>query len=201
MYDPPTLTLENVDYGGSIGTTDVVFELPPSDPFVIEEGVRTGYLVDGTGSSAIALLDEFRNTNEGGRKGVHVDLGGGTHTWTVECNTPVTQRRPDTSELYQWGATRDDSVRNAASATGADAEVQLSVLIHAFTMASPDSLTPATWTVGEYHPDGVLDPADVVLEQPNVVVEGEKPNAADINMTLIETADLEQAYDKSLKLG
>ena len=200
MHDPPTLTIPDVQYGGDIGTKTVTFEFPPSEPVEISESIRTGYLVDGRGSRALALLDEFRDAGEGGRKGVHVDLGGGVHTWELSADTPVTSPRSD-GQLHQWGYTQDDSVLDGASATGADANTQMSVLMNAFVHASPDSLTPATWSVGEYHADGVLAPREVVIEQPTVVQESDRPQTADINLTLIETADLQQSFDKQRKLG
>lgn len=198
---PPTLTIPDVDYGGTIGVVDVVFEVPPSDPYEFSEGIRTGFLVDSAGDTILALLEEYMDAGASKRKGVHVDVGGGAHTIELSFDTPVTQRKSDGS-FYQWGYTADDTVLNEASATGAEADKQMAVFANALRVASPDSLTPARLTVNEYRPNGILDDyLDVVLESPEVVQESSSPMTADINLTMIETADINQTFDKQQKLG
>lgn len=193
----PTLTFPSTDYGGSIGTVSPVFEFPPTDNFSLSENIRTGYLVDSAGSQALALLQEYLDAGASKRKAAHIDAGGGAHTWTLKSSVPVTQTKSDSS-LYQWGYTIDDSVVNEASATGADPEVQMSVLMNAFRTVTSDSLTPATWSVGEYAPDGVLeDQVNVVIEQPEVVHESSRPNSPPVQLTLVETADLNTVFDAS----
>jgi len=192
----PQLTIPDVTYPQPIGTQDVVFEIPPSDPFEFAESIRTGFLVDSVGESILALLNEYLEDGASKRKGVHIDVGGGQHTIELSFDTPVTQRKADGS-LHQWGYTSDDTVTNEASATGASTEVQCAVFSNALRKAAPDSLTPAKLQVGQYHPGGILDDQlDVVLESPEVVQESSKPRKGDINLTMIETTDITQTLDR-----
>jgi len=181
------------------------FELGPlgdEQPGVIEDKIRTDFLVESSLSQIIAAISEVTGSGES-RKGFNFDLGGGQHAVEIQWNSPGQTAKPN-GDLYQWGTSPDPSVGpNEKTATGGTPAEQQAVFIHALRLAAPDSLTPARLEVGEYRPGGILpdDHLDVYVENPSVTYATDKPATHDGSVTLIETWALDEAIDSAEQEG
>ena len=197
MTSQPFCALElDVDYGS--GPVTARFEFMPAieGRSTISEDIRTGYLVDGAGSTVNAIFTEFFGDGEAARKGVHVDFGGGQHVFDIDFQTPGDATKRDDSP-YQWGTSADPSVGpNEQTATSAGQMQQQAVFMNALRLASPDSITPARFSYGEYSPDGFLDDhLDVAIESPSITYSNDQSHIADGTITLVETVDLNLPLD------
>jgi len=155
---------------------------------------RTGYLVQGAASQSVSVLTDAVADGESNRKGVSLDFGGGEFAIEIESELAAGATRPDGIE-YQWGASADTNTFNETTATGASGLKQQQIFMNYWRHGSTDSLTPATLEVGEFRDDGVLEPLDVALEEPSVNVINSRPGIADISVTCIETATLDDVLD------
>lgn len=179
------------DFGN--GTVEGVFEAftNPSD----EDEVRTGYLLEGGFDQALAILQGLLEDGEPDRKGVHLDLGGGQHAITLRADVTSDPTPDENGDPLQWGSSADPSVFDATTATGATALRKAQIFQHYVRVAGTDSLTPATLEYGEYSSDGVLEPLDVVFEQPSF--ERQSSDKYQFSATFVETVDLGRSLDGS----
>jgi hypothetical protein len=179
----PILEID-ADFGGSLGQKTGRFEFRKS---TVEETVRTGYLVDSALSNVIGLLSEYLPADEGARKGITLDAGGGQHVFEIDLTSLG-------AEDGQWGYSNDPADLDQATATGGDRVQKMHVLMRYLTVASVDSFTPARLIYGEYATNGFMpqDHLPVFLEDPNILADREQATTFDGSLTLVETADLEQ---------
>ncbi|GAA0200277.1 hypothetical protein ACFFQF_00940 [Haladaptatus pallidirubidus] len=164
-----------------------VFEM--SKGIVIEDGVRTGFLVggDGGGSTVNAMFHElmddgnpFNNsTGDGQRAGIHIDKGGGVFQVQIEFQT------------YQGNT---DAFGGAG---GGDVWSQAGELSKAIEQTEVDSFHPARLEYGTRTGGGALD---VVFEQPMTTLDVNKFGIAEGSLTCLKTADLRNALDAIKRL-
>ncbi|GAB6863216.1 hypothetical protein ACFR97_10280 [Haloplanus litoreus] len=179
----PILEID-ADFGGSLGQQTGRFEFRKA---TVEETVRTGYLVDSALSDVIGLLSEYLPTDDGARKGITIDAGGGQHVFEVDITSLG-------AEDGQWGYSNDETVLDQATATGGDRVQKMHVLMRYLTIGSVDSFTPARLIYGEYAPGGVMpqDHLPVFLEDPNILADRETATSFDGSITFVETTALDQ---------
>ena len=174
-------------------TVEGVFEAftNPSD----EDEVRTGYLLQDGFDQALAILQGLLEDGEPDRKGVHLDLGGGTHAITLQADVTTDPTPDENGDPLQWGSSSDPSQFDATTATGATAMRKAQIFQHYVRVTGSDSLTPATLEYGEYTEGGVLEPLDVVFEQPSF--ERQSADKYRFSATFVETVDLGRSLDGS----
>ena len=179
------------DFGN--GTVNGVFEafVNPTDT----DEVRTGYLLDNSFDEALAILQGLLEEGEPDRKGVHLDLGGGQHAIGLRADVTSDATADENGDPLQWGSSSDPGVFTATTATGGTALQKVQIFQHYTRVAGTDSLTPATLEYGEYSTGGVLEPLDVVFEQP--AFERQSSDKYRFSAAFVETADLSQALDGS----
>ncbi|WP_435346032.1 hypothetical protein [Haloarchaeobius sp. HRN-SO-5] len=198
----PALEID-ADFGS--GTTTGMFEFPgglsDGGGFEVELQGRTGPLVNNQLSQVYSFLTEVTGVGESGRKGVTVDFGGGE--FAVQISGDLWDGEMSTrSGTAQWGSSTDPGTLNQSTATGASAEQKMQVFMEYWRYASIGSLTPARLTLGEYHPNGVLEsPLGVVIEQPQVAINSQRAGVADIQLSLVETVTLDGALDALNQTG
>lgn len=150
---------------------------------------RTGYIVGGGGSTAWNYVGGLVGDDQSMREGIHVDLGGGATTITIEFN--------------QWTGAQDGSGDSLSWGGYINAEParQMSVLMHDIETTTIDSENPATLEYLEWSDGGLYEPRDVVLEQPNITNVAEDASWVSGSITCISTADLSEALDISVLNG
>jgi len=184
----PILEID-ADFGGTLGQQTGRFEFRKA---TVEETVRTGYLVDSALSDVIGLLSEYLPGDDGARKGITVDAGGGQHVFEVDLTSLG-------AEDGQWGYSNDPADLDQATATGGDRVQKMHVLMRYLTVGNVDSFTPARLIYGEYSPDGFMpqDHLPVFLEDPNLLADRSEATVFDGSITFVETADLDQVLSGS----
>ncbi|MFC6765439.1 hypothetical protein [Natrinema soli] len=190
MSESFTLTIP-ADFGNS--TVEGVFEafVNPQD----DDEVRTGYLLDSGLDQALAILRGLLEDGEPDRKGIHLDLGGGTHAIGLRADVNSEATEDENGNVLQWGSSNDPTQFSATTATGGTALQKTQIFQHYTRVAGADSLTPATLEYGEYSTDGVLEPLDVVFEQPKF--ERKSADTYQFTGTFVETVDLNRSLDGS----
>lgn len=178
--DYPILEID-AEFGGSIGQVTGIFEMPKS---TVEQGVRTGPLVNNEFSTLVTMVLDAIDDGGSGRAGVTIDNGGG------QFYTDIDLEGIGESD-GQWGYSPDPDVFDEATATGGDRTQKAQVLINYIRHTSPDSLVPARLKYGEFHPDGAIeDHLDVYIEDPTMIVSRDTSSVYEGSLTLIETVDL-----------
>lgn len=173
------------------------FEFGPAQEgrLTVSEGVRTGYLLQGSLSQLSALITDFIDEDEADRKGFYVDLGGGQHTFDIRFESPKDSEKPG-GGLYQWGTTADDSVLEPHSATGAGRITQLQVFSNFVRRGKTDSFTPGRFQFGQYHESGILeDEIAVGIESPSGRLVNDGSSRFEGSMTLIELRTLREPVE------
>jgi len=188
------------------GSREAVFEWSTGDdqaPFSITQTKRTE--TRAFGATPLTLFSDVTGVDLP-TENADVALDFGNSTFALELGGVITadQRLPDGSQC-QWGDTGDDSTLEATDATGAHPAHKASVLQYWLrntrqsSVGDPlddsDAGDPATLETLQYRPDGVHDPLEVVFESPNISFSGGSPTVADIDMTCVEVASLDQALD------
>jgi len=188
----------DIDNDGSAET--LVFEF--ADNLALTHRIRTGYLTEGSGSTAIDILTDLiedatgTEIDSGGRRqGLYTDLGGGART--VEARGEVVTD----NSTYQWG-TGDGGKWDA---TGDSALAKIQLLDQALTLAEIDSRPAdgnypeghlATLEVGELSPSGRFDALSVVPEQPEGTFDTTRDSStATVDLNFVAAASLEIAVD------
>lgn len=187
------------DYGDGQGTRTARFEWMPADEgkSSVSDDIRTGFLVEGLGSTALQMITRLA----GGSNTQSVTIAGGNqHALTFEFQTPQNTPKPGGGD-YQWGTSASTADLDYSTATGGSKEQQQFVLINAIRHASTDSITPARLECFEYSQSGLARDShlQVYLESPSTDIINNQPGRADGTLTAVETIDLQQALDKSLK--
>ncbi len=136
-----------------------------------------------------------------------IALDFGSSTFALELGGTVTanQELPDGTEC-RWGdgAGGPDSL-TATDAQGSHPAHKASVLSFWLRGTRNSSVSdplgdgegggPMTLETLQYRPDGVHEPLQVVTESPSISFSGSSPTVADIQMTVVEVASLDQAID------
>lgn len=195
LQEYPSLTVD-VDFGG--GGTTGTFELYGGEARrdSVDEGVENPFPVDNGLDNLLGLVKGLSENGESGRKGVHVDVGGGQHVFRVQVTLPEGGMKDDDTPI-QWGSSNTvDDPPTATSATGAHPIAQQNVLNRYFTVGSPDSLQPATLEWGLYtdDTDTPYDPLNVVVKNLSASVAAGTPQL-EVSMTIAETVDGREAVD------
>jgi len=161
----------------------------------VDESIRTGPLVDNGFSQVLSAISEIVDDVE--LDGITVNNGAGQRIWDIdfEINTG-----PDDG---QWGYTSDDTVLNAASATGGDRYQKTQVLLNYLEKGQPDSMTPARLIYGGYAPDGIFseDHVDVYIEDPGGEVRRDQSSSVPGSLTCVRTLDLSQPVSATERTG
>lgn len=154
----------------------------------IAPSIRTGYVIGGRGSTVNAI------TGGDNRKGVFADLGGGATIVEISFRGWKGARDEDGSHL-QWGDSADPTEHTKTSATGQGAVDQLECLLHWLEQTTIDSGNPATLEYGQHHPDGVYDPMQCVVEEPNLSKAAEDGSWFDGTLTFVSAVDIRERID------
>lgn len=188
----------DIDNDGSAET--LVFEF--SDNLVLTHRIRTGWLTEGNGSTAIDILTDLIEDatgteieSSGRRQGLYTDLGGGART--VETRGEVVTD----NDTHQWG-TGDGGTWDA---TGDSALAKIQLLDQALTLAEIDSRPAdgnypqghlATLEAGEFSSSGRFDALSVVPEQPEGTFDTTRSSStATLDLNFVAAASLEIAVD------
>jgi len=150
--------------------------------------IRTGFLVGGAGSTVNAIFSETFGEGEEKRKGVHLDLGGGTRA--VEIQFTSWEGSPD-----RWGATGGGLNATGTDATGASPLAQMDVLMQYMAIGEVDSRNPARLEYGLHGPGEPFDTLKVVMEQPRLSASSEDGPWFTGSMTFLSTVDLNETLD------
>lgn len=150
----------------------------------ITAGIRTGFILDGSGSTWTSyfseILNSFPGVDVGLREGIHLDLGGGESMVEVEATGWMG------SDL-SWGG-----------AAGAEPLTQMSVLQKTLRDTQIDSFRPATLEWGEFSAPGQHSPLNVVVESPRVTYDAERPGIIDVSFIALETASFDNDFIDSV---
>jgi len=190
--DQQIITLKIRGDPDGTGSRTATFELEsaPDSGLSVSHTIRTGFLVDDQGQLVNSILSEVLGDGESRNKGIYVDAG--TSSYALDC-----EFRGYDGGAYQWGDTGNGGT--ATDATGDSAVEQVQVFFNWINAVSIDSLpdgsgdTSATLEFGLYHPDGPLDPLDVVIENPTLTPA--EPTTFDGNLVFIEAENLGKALD------
>lgn len=145
----------------------------------VTSGVRTGYILDGSGSTWTAIFSDILGESNlfgedfGFRQGIYLDLGGGEHIVELEATG--------------W----EGSNLPFGGVGGQDPSTQMNVLENVLVETQIDSVSPATIEFGEYSSGGMFSPLNVVVEGPRITRSQRSPSTFDIEMVFIETASFE----------
>lgn len=169
----------DVDGDGSAETGIFEFE----GNLNITTGIRTGFIIENRGSTINSVVSSNIGNGESKRRGVFLDLGGGTHY--VEVNFRGWEGSPG-----QWGDDGTDDGVSKTDATGAGPVSQLDVLKKYLLVGEFDSRGPATLEYGEYSSSGVYEPLDVVVEAPQSTKAAEDGSWFDGSITFLEVIDM-----------
>ncbi|WP_049979358.1 hypothetical protein [Halolamina rubra] len=189
------------------GTREAVFEWTTGDdqtPFSITETKRTETRT--FGGTPLTLFSDLTGVDLP-TENADVALDFGSSTFALELGGVVyaEQQLPDGSEC-RWG----DGDGGSGTLTKTDAQgclpayksTVLSYWLRNTRQSSvgdpldeSDAGEPATLETLQYRPDGVFDPIDVILESPSMSYSSGTPTVADIQLTAVEVASLDQALD------
>lgn len=203
------LTVRNADPDRSGTRRDHVFEMiagGESPGLQVQPSLRTGTRAP-AGGTAQLLNTLFSEITDSGNLNefVALDLGTGQMSWTLNFQSWEGATGLNGNAL-QWGDTGDETTLTKTDATGEDPLTQMSCLFYVLRNTRIDSLPeqvggsvassgPAELQFGQYHPDGVYDPADVVFEEPGADFAGADPSAFSGSITCILAADLGKGAD------
>lgn len=155
----------------------------------ISAGVRTGYILDGSGSTFTAIfqsLIESGNSLFSGidqRKGIYLDLGGGEHIVEIEF------QGWEGSDLA-WG-----------NSTGAAPITQVNELERQLVTTQVDSFRPATLEYGEWSSSGQYSPISVAVESPRFEHSADSPSTFTGEMVCISVATFDsETYGDALSM-
>jgi hypothetical protein len=195
----------DANFGPPFGTVTGVFHMYGDVSF--DAGVRTGYLLGGTGSTLNAVVQEALSDGEPKRKGIYVDLGGGQHTIQASFTGWTGATDADGNDL-QWGSSPDPSVNDLTTATGASPLDQRDTFLNYLRVATFDSFNPGRLYTGE-HSDGTYadspgdwgEPLKVAMEQPRFRSQADTSDKLDGSVTFVEVIDLRDNIDGLLRDG
>ncbi len=191
------------DDSGSV--QDGVFEFASGDeqtPLTATEELRTE--TRAFGGTPLTIFSDITGIDLGTEnKDIALDFGNSTFATTLSGIVTADQRKPDGTQC-QWGDTGDDSELTATDATGAHPAYKMTVLGEWLKNTRQSSVNellgqegggPATVEYLSRREGGVHDPMEVVLESPSVTLSGGSPTVADLDMTVVEVANLENPID------
>ena len=162
------------------------------------EQVEIGYILGGAGSQVNAVFQNLTGGSEL-RKGVFVDIGGGSHIMEIQF-TGWTGAVDEDGNNLQWGNTGNDSTLTVSDATGAEPLEQIAVLNRYLLKSLHGSFKPATLYAGEYADgtygdNGIFDPMKVAIQSPRQTHQAGDYSTYDGSMTCVETIDLSGSLD------
>jgi|GEM_PF-1869929 hypothetical protein len=186
---------------------EAVFEFAGGDqqsPFSVTHEKRTE--TRSFSGTPLTLFSDLTGTDLGTENAdISLDFGSSTFALTLGGVVTADQRLPDGSEC-QWG----DGAGGSGTLTQTDAQgchVAYKASVLAFWLRNTrqssveDALGdgsgggPAIIETLQYRPGGVFDPLEVVLESPSMSYSADSPTVADIDLTVVEIASLDQALD------
>lgn len=184
---------------------DGVFEFAAGDdqtPLTASEEFRTE--TRSLGGTPLTLFSDITGIDLGTEnKDIALDFGSSTFATTLSGTVTADQRKPGGGQC-QWGDTGDDSTLTATDATGAHPAKKMTVLMEWIKSTRQSSVNellgqegggPATVEYLSRRDGGVHDPLEVVLESPSVTLSGGSPTVADIDLTVVEVASLDNPID------
>lgn len=163
---------------------------------MITEGTRTGYLTEGSGSTAWSFIQGLTGGGDSSRKGAYIEGGGGIHMVEIEFTGWQGSTDADGNQL-QWGDTGNGGTKT--DATGEKALAQIQCLTHYMNTHNVGSLADDLPTIefGERSSDSdsKYDPMEVALEGPNMTKQGDNGEWFDGQLTCLAAIDLRSALD------
>lgn len=161
---------------------------PPSITYAME----SQFFIDGRGGQILTLLNQIIGDGGAINKSVFLDLGGSVHRIEIDF-------MGFNGSSLRWGDTGNGGT--GTDATGDSALEQVQVLDNWLTTVRIDSFAmsgggTAVLEHGLYHPNGPLDPLEVVPENPTMVYAGSAPASFDGSLAFIEAADLNRVIDE-----
>lgn len=177
--------------GTGARTAEFHMKTAADNPPSIQYGMESQFFIDGRGGQILTLLNEILGDGGAINKNVFLDLGGSVHRIEIDF-------QGFNGSTLRWGDTGNGGT--GTDATGDSALEQVQVLDNWLTTVRIDSFAQAgggTATIehGLYHPNGPLDPLEVVPENPNMVYAGSAPGSFDGSLAFIEAAALDEAID------
>ncbi|MFC7044304.1 hypothetical protein ACFQH6_20695 [Halobacteriaceae archaeon GCM10025711] len=193
------------------GRRNFVFEAKAGgeEGLQVREYIRTGTIGGGSTINSFLQNQDILPIDGSLNQSIYLDLGRNQHIFELDFQGWQ-------GSQYQWGDTGDDTELTATDATGEDPITQMQIFLHVLNNVQVDSLPeqtatfpgvgsdgPALLEFGQHTTDGVLDPVNVVFEDPGTAFSGSNPSSFDGTVTCIEAADLGQAWDttENTKLG
>jgi hypothetical protein len=195
------------DPDDSGSTRDAVFEWTTGDdqaPFSVSQIKRTE--TRSFGGTPLTLIGDLLDIDVP-TENADIALDFGSSTFALELGGVITadQRLPDGTEC-RWGDGAGGSgTLTATDAQGCHPAHKASVLSYWLRgtrnssigdpLSAGDGGGPATLETLQYRPNGVHEPLSVIPETPSISYSSGSPTVADIDMTVVEIASLEQAID------
>lgn len=208
MADYPTLEIEaDVDGDGSQETGRFVL----AGNVTVAEQVQLDYLFSNKGGKLNAIIGgsaekqlNIDKQTANRRRGIWVDVGAGAQIYEIDftgwqgatvperdSSGTVVGRKP-----LRWGNTGNPDTLTKGDATGADALTQIQVLNRYLIKGTTDSVSPATFEVGEYSPDGLYDgPLEVAIQGPKHVRTSESDSTFDGTFTAVTVENINDYKD------
>lgn len=187
------------------GVRDGVFEFAHGDdqtPQMAREELRTE--TRAFGGTPLTLFSDLTGIDLGTEnKDIALDFGNSTFATTLSGVVTADQRTP-AGDRCQWGDTGDHTEFTATDATGEHPARKMTVLGEWLKNTRQSSLDELLGDEGsgpakvEYltrRDDGVHEPMDVVLESPSATYSGGTPTAVEIDLTVVEVANLDNPID------
>lgn len=184
---------------------DGVFEFVHGDdqtPKMAREELRTETRT--FGGTPLTLFSDLTGIDLGTEnKDIALDFGNSTFATTLNGVVTADQRTPS-GDRCQWGDTGDHTEFTATDATGAHPARKMTVLgewLKNTRQSSLDELLgdegsgPAKIEYLSRRDGGVHEPLQVVLESPSVTYSGGSSTIADIELTVVEVANLDNPID------
>ena len=206
------LTLRGNPDGGSEGTRNAVFEFSVGDdqtPKTVTEELRTETRT--FGGTPLTIFGDILGDAPGvdeeitENKAIALDFGEAQFAPQIQGVITADQTHPDGTP-YQWGDKGDDSTLTQTDATGAHPAKKSAVFSYWLRNTRTSSVSnilgdggggPAELEYMEYRSDdaSLYSPLRVVFENPSITYSGGSPGVADISMTCVEVATLDQPLD------
>lgn len=196
LLEYPRLSLE-ADFGD--GPVTGTFELYGGEAQrdSVDDGIENAFPVDNGLNQLLGLLTTVEGDGGAGRRGLHIDVGGGQRVRRVTATLPQGGTK-ENGDPIQWGAndTTDTAPYPKDSATGGHPIAMQCVFQEYFDIGSPDSTNPATLEYGLYTSDSdtPYDPVDVVVKQPQVSVPSGSPRV-EVSVVIAGTVDGSEAVE------
>lgn len=162
-------------------------------PWEVTEGIRTGTI---SGQSGIhTILSELLGSGESRNQTIALDLGTNVFVVSIEATTTPGGTWGDGSGSLPADATNADPIEKQNHLSWVLNQTPIDSLPEDLAGEVTGSFGPATLEYGMRHPDGPLDPLDVIVESPRLTMSSTTPSAITVSMECVLAADLGTTFD------